>query len=557
MIFQNILTSLNTYVWIIFCSLTIGNSHAQSIEITSFSENPLEVDPLLGATLQVNFKYSIKNNTNDNTIYVALEILNSQNSYVKTISEVTLNSQVSGLNNQQTATLFISSYHQLSENLTTGYYYQVKAILYKSGTWSPVAIANYSNTPPIILRDTSGFTFSKNILAKGADVSWMTEMEANGYSWKDNSGTTKELLPLLKEYQLNAIRLRVWVNPEVTDANGWCDIEDVLIKAKLAQVNNMDILLSIHYSDYWADPGKQHKPTAWKDKSVDELEDAIRKHTSDILNALGNEGIIPKWVQIGNETNNGFLWETGKASTNGFENYARFINAGSSAVKSFNATIKTVVHLANADDNELYKWNIGGLIDNGANFDVIAMSLYPDEDNWQIKVENSYANMLDMKTRFNKEVMIAEVGFSSDKPAKAFQFLTYIIEKTKQAKGLGVFYWEPIAHNNWASYGKGAWDSDGSPSLAMDAFKNDGSLKIITDGLEKKLKVFPNPSSNTLKISLKDTPIRQLYIYDMSGKVLLNRKSNKHVDSLDISMLKKGIYLLKVNNLSMIKFIKK
>ena len=88
-------------------------------------------------------------------------------------------------------------------------------------------------------------------------------MESNGYSWKDNNGNNRDLMPLLTDYELNAIRLRVWVNPNNSGANGWCDIDDLVNKSKLADAENLDIMICIHYSDWWADPSNQTKPAAW------------------------------------------------------------------------------------------------------------------------------------------------------------------------------------------------------------------------------------------------------------------------------------------------------
>ena len=117
------------------------------------------------------------------------------------------------------------------------------------------------------------------------------------------------------EYDLDAVRLRVWVNPDVSPANGWCDIEDMVKKAELAKAAGFDIMICIHFSDWWADPGNQTKPAAWANYTIPQLESALYNHTTDILNALNAKGITPKWVQIGNETSDGMLWNSGKAST--------------------------------------------------------------------------------------------------------------------------------------------------------------------------------------------------------------------------------------------------
>ena len=130
-----------------------------------------------------------------------------------------------------------------------------------------------------------------------------------------------EGMSLLKSLGINAVRLRVWVNP----SDGWCNMQDLLVKAKRAKGLNLRIMIDFHYSDSWADPGKQNKPAAWLTLSLKELESAVSKHTTDVLNELKSNGITPEWVQVGNETGNGMLWEDGKASVN-MKNYARMAN---------------------------------------------------------------------------------------------------------------------------------------------------------------------------------------------------------------------------------------
>ena len=548
---------LLTIMSLFFTCLLTG----QSIEIVSYGENPLEVNPLLGSNLNINYKYTSETGSTGNHIYIGLEILDANNTYQSTVKEITLNNQPVGNNTQNSVSFFIGSINTLSENLPNGYYYQVKAVLYASGGWIQNAIADYRNTPALVLQDTSNTVLSTNPIAKGADISWMTEMESRGFDWQDNSGTKKELLPLLKEYQLDAVRLRVWVNPENSAANGWCDIDDLVKKAELANALNMDIMVCIHYSDWWADPGKQNKPAAWSSYSVSQLETAVANHTTDILNALNEKGIIPKWVQVGNETSDGMLWTTGKASTGGFANYAKFINAGLNAVKNFNTNIKTILHLATGNDNPLFRWNIGGLVNNGLNtnkLDIIGMSLYPNEDNWKNMVDDTYNNMVDLKTRYQKDVMMVEIGFNANQPEISHQFVKYMIEKTRQAQGLGVFYWEPIAHNNWNSYSKGAWDSDGSPSIVMDAFKNETPLSVenLMVGNKQEFSVFPNPSNNLITVKSSCSVLKSIKIYDSSGKLIKNIKKESASKPIDISELIAGIYVLKINNSKSIKFIK-
>lgn len=548
---KNILTITLIYIFSL--------SYSQSVEITSLNSNPLEVSPLLGADLIINFKYNSQSGATANHLYIGLEVLDSNNNFVSTVSGVTLRDQQAGNNISKSVSLFVGSVNKLSSDLPNGQYYQVLIRLYDT-SWNQLDAVGYWNTPPLVLQDTNGYNFSTKHISKGADISWMTEMESSGFIWKDNDGNTKELMPLLKEYDIDAIRLRVWVNPDITGANGWCDIDDMVLKAEKAKANNLDIMLTIHYSDWWADPGKQTKPAAWTNYSVSQLESAVANHTTDILNALSAKGITPKWIQIGNETNDGMLWSTGRASTGGFGNYAKFLNAGANAVKTFNTNIQTIIHIAGGNNNSLMRWNIDGLLNNGFqfnNFDIIAMSSYPDASDWKQQVEDTYANMVDLKSRYNKDVMMAEVGFSNNQPDFAYQYLTYMIEKTKQADGLGVFYWEPIAHKGWKSYGKGAWDEDGSPSVAMDAFIDKSTLSVTNLDLEvQSVNIYPNPSSNQLFIRAKKIQLINFKIYDIKGQLILNNDFKANESKIDIKNLSTGFYILKINDSKTFRFIK-
>ena len=312
--------------------------------------------------------------------------------------------------------------------------------------------------------------------AKGADIGWLTEMEAAGRKFYNAQGEEMECMALLKSLGINSIRLRVWVNP--VEIGNWCNKEDVIVKAKRASALGMRLMINFHYSDWWADPGKQNKPAAWKDFSLDELKNAVSEHTIDILNALKQENLTPEWIQIGNETDNGLLWETGKASVN-MKNYAELVRAGYDASKSVFPDTKLMIHVSNGYDNALFRWNYDGLKANGAKWDIIGMSLYPSYakdkgyDTWQKVNDACIANINDMIERYGTEVMICEVGMPYNQAEECKNFLTDLISKSKLVpdnKVLGVFYWEPQCYN-WKDYQLGAFDRTGKPTVAMDAFK--------------------------------------------------------------------------------------
>jgi arabinogalactan endo-1,4-beta-galactosidase len=314
------------------------------------------------------------------------------------------------------------------------------------------------NPPPV----------TNNDIAKGADVSWATQMEAAGRKFYNNTGTEKECMQILKDLGMNSIRLRVWVNP----TDGWCNTADVVAKALRAKNLGMKIMIDFHYSDSWADPGKQTKPAAWVGQDFATLKQSVTNHTTSVLNELKSNGIIPAWVQIGNETNDGMLWPDGKASTN-MINFAQLIIAGYNAVKSVDASIKVIVHISNGYDNNLFRWIFDGLKNNGAQWDIIGMSLYPTASNWSTLNSQCLANMNDMVSRYNKDVMVVEVGMSWDQAAACNSFIADLINKVKTVsggKGLGVFYWEPESYNNWQGYTLGAFDNSGKPTIALKCF---------------------------------------------------------------------------------------
>jgi arabinogalactan endo-1,4-beta-galactosidase len=321
--------------------------------------------------------------------------------------------------------------------------------------------------PRVIIDDTPPPTPSSSF-AKGADISWLTQMESQGIKFYTSTGADLDCISILKNGNLNTIRLRVWVNP----AGGWNGVNDVVTKAVRAKNKGMRIMIDFHYSDSWADPGQQTKPAAWTSFDINGLKTAVTTHTTDVLNALRTAGVTPEWVQVGNETNNGMLWPEGKASVS-MSNFAQLVNAGYDAVKSVFPSAKVIVHVSNGWDNSLFRWLFDGLKNNGGKFDVIGMSLYPSASNWQTLNQQCLSNMNDMVSRYNKEVMVVEVGMPWDQAATCQQFLTDLINKTKSVPnnmGLGVLYWEPEAYNNWQGYSLGAFDNTGKPTAALTAF---------------------------------------------------------------------------------------
>ncbi|MFI5158596.1 MAG: glycosyl hydrolase 53 family protein, partial [Sphingobacteriales bacterium] len=231
--------------------------------------------------------------------------------------------------------------------------------------------------------------------------------------------------------------------------------------------------IDFHYSDVWADPGDQNKPAAWANLTTANLITTLGSYTSGVMDTLKMNAITPNWVQVGNETDNGMLWQDGQASTH-MATFAALISSGYNAVKAVSPSTKVIVHISNGFNNSLFEWMFDGLKANGAKWDIIGMSLYPTISNYTTLDAQCLANINDMVTRYGTPVMIVEVGMEADQPATTKAFLTDILQKVHSVnnkQGLGVFYWEPEAYN-WQGYGLGAFDNTGKPTVALDAFAN-------------------------------------------------------------------------------------
>ncbi|MBY0241383.1 MAG: arabinogalactan endo-1,4-beta-galactosidase [Burkholderiaceae bacterium] len=302
--------------------------------------------------------------------------------------------------------------------------------------------------------------------ANGADVSWVNRQEAAGYRFYDAAGVQGDPFVLLKNLQVNAIRLRVWVNP----ADGWNNGADVLYKAKRAAAQGQRIMIDFHYSDTWADPGKQTKPAAWAGHTLAQLKNDVYQHTSGILTYLKNNGIAVEWVQVGNEINGGMLWPEG--STSNFSNLAGLINQGYNASKAVYPNAKVIVHLANGYKNADFRWFFDNLKTAGGKWDVTGMSHYPPAAQWASYNSQVATSMNDMVARYSKPVMICEVGMDWQQSATAKSMMADLLAKTRAlgSNGLGVFYWEPQAYPGWEGYTMGAVDASGKFTAALDPY---------------------------------------------------------------------------------------
>lgn len=329
----------------------------------------------------------------------------------------------------------------------------------------------------LLLVVTTQLTFAQNKFefSKGADVTWLPQMEATGYQFYDSDGSKKDCLQLLKDRGMNTVRLRVFVNPSDDPRSGHCSKEETVALAQRAQKMGFRIMINFHYSDSWADPGKQNKPAAWKDLPFEKLAQEVYNHTFDVMTALKKAKVKTEWVQVGNEIPGGMLWPEG--STDNWNQLGILLNKGYDAVKAVDKSIKVIVHLDEGDNIEKFRTFFDNAKAQKVKYDVIGLSYYPFwvKKDYTETIANLAFNLKDLVTRYNTEVMVVEVGGEYDKVENTKELLEATIKAVRNVpnnKGLGVLYWEPQGEKSWSGYSLSAWLENGQPSPALDAFKD-------------------------------------------------------------------------------------
>ncbi|MCD7766329.1 MAG: glycosyl hydrolase 53 family protein [Lachnospiraceae bacterium] len=260
----------------------------------------------------------------------------------------------------------------------------------------------------------------------GMDLSTLQAVEENGGRFYDN-GQQADAMVILKGYGMNLVRLRLWNDPFDENGNsygaGGGDIETTLALAKRAKKLGVGWLLDFHYSDFWADPGKQRVPKSWRGMDEKELEQAVYEYTLQILNRCREEDIVPQMVAVGNELSNGLLWPMGQLPPcrkqeellHAYKNVAAFVSAGIRAVRDFAANkIPVMLHLDNGGNNALYRsWFDHYFANGGEDFEYIGLSYYPF---WHGTLDMLQNNMNDIAKRYGKKLVVAEVsmGFTME-----------------------------------------------------------------------------------------------------------------------------------------------
>ncbi|MBP2335020.1 arabinogalactan endo-1,4-beta-galactosidase [Saccharothrix coeruleofusca] len=324
----------------------------------------------------------------------------------------------------------------------------------------------------------------------GADVSTAQRALDLGAKYYDASGTARDPLDVLKGVGVNYVRLRVWNNPR----SGYNNKAKVLAYARTVKAKGLKLLVDFHYSDTWADPGKQYKPAAWASHGIGQLRTDVHDYTYDVCTALKAQGTTPDSVQIGNEINVGMLWNDGKVINNDFTNLSLLLKAGYDATKACDSGTEVMVHTANADNLDHARWFYDGIRSKGVAWDITALSYYCS---WHGTLANLYNVIADVRSRYGKDVVLAETAYPftdqnadgtgnsittgcADYPltptGQATNF-AHVQNTARDAGAIGVFYWEPT----WYAVPGNGWDpadinGSGNGWDNMAVFDRDGRL---------------------------------------------------------------------------------
>jgi arabinogalactan endo-1,4-beta-galactosidase len=342
----------------------------------------------------------------------------------------------------------------------------------------------------------------------GADVSSLKKSEDRGGEYLecrcDDDCSERPALAILADGGLNALRLRVWVDP----ADGYHDRDELLGMARRAKRRGLGVLVDLHYSDFWADPGRQMKPAAWVGYSTAELARAVYDHTFDVCSSLVAQGTPPDIVQLGNELDSGMLWPDGHTwDPPNWQNLGDYLAAGASAIEACSPRTRIMLHLANGGDNGLYRWWFDNITEQGVPFDIIGASFYPY---WHGSLGDLQRNLNDISARYGKDVVVVETAYpftlggvdaapnliglpeqlapgyaaTPEGQAAFVRDLLAIVRAVPNAHGLGAFYWdatwtavsgngwdptEPTSGNSWEN--QALFDFEGKALPALSAFR--------------------------------------------------------------------------------------
>lgn len=249
----------------------------------------------------------------------------------------------------------------------------------------------------------------------GIDVSTYLEELEHGAKYLDGSAQI-DPLDAFANNGVDYMRIRIWNDPYSPSGEpylaGSCDLENYIRLGTLAKAKGYRLLMDLHYSDFWADPGKQMVPKAWADYDVDALAEAVYTFTGNCLRKACDAGVAPDMIQVGNEITNGILWPLGKlepgdGKRGNYGNLCRLLDAGCRACREVTPGAKIVLHLERSNDKAVYQEFFTEVRNAGIDYDIIGASYYPY---WHGTPRELFDNLNSCRC-FGKERMVMELGY--------------------------------------------------------------------------------------------------------------------------------------------------
>ncbi|WP_228373617.1 glycoside hydrolase family 53 protein [Demequina soli] len=355
---------------------------------------------------------------------------------------------------------------------------------------------------------------------RGADLSSVLKNEAFGGRYYTSSGAQIDPFKAFGNAGANVARFKVWVNP----ADGYNTASKVVTAAKRAQAYGMKIMVDFHYSDTWADPGKQYVPSAWAGQTVAQMTSSLATHTTSTLTALKNAGVTVDYVQVGNEINPGMLWPYGQSydvdTTDGvagaqWNNLAGFLTAGSNAAKAVFPSTKVVLHLTDIGSGVSgLTWWLDAMTARSVPYDIIGLSYY---GYWHGGLGNLQTVISGVSSTYNKDVIVVETAYpftlSDDTPAATnvidtsaelvsgypasaagqaawVRAVQDVVAGAPGGRGLGVIYWEPA----WTAVAGAGWDP--ADSTSGNEWENQAMFDFNSRQLDASFATFAKDSSD-------------------------------------------------------------
>ena len=307
---------------------------------------------------------------------------------------------------------------------------------------------------------TDGGAPSQPAYILGADISSVQQAVSQGATYYDDDGTKKDILGLLAAHGFNYVRLRTFVDPTQSSPDpeggtfapysqqGYCDLSHTTAVAQEVKAAGMGFLLDFHYSDTWADPGKQIKPAAWVNDDFASLLSALRDYTQNAISTLVGAGARPDMVQLGNDITPGIELTPGSAlgSTSDWKHLAQLLNAGIGAIHAVDPTIKIMLHIDRCADAASSIAFVTNAMNSGVAFDVLGESCYTyyqgPSSGWPSTFSALVARFPNLK--------FAMAQYNADPNASdEIRLANDMIFNLPNRQGLGTFFWEPTESGIW------------------------------------------------------------------------------------------------------------